>query len=175
MILLPFRTIFRSGNTFLLSPIGWPSHMHSRVTLKLKVTSWSTWPLLSLLVFDLSQWFFCCFVRILGQEIHSNYRRSRDLNAWPWNWMSRHVYVTYVIFACICATAKIFLVLQRFWVREFILTIVTCVPFTYDLETQGHVMVYVTFVISGHAVGLIRAEIKKSRRPWHDLQFQGHA
>ena len=108
------------------------------------------WPLLSLLVFDLSQWFFCCFVRILGQEIHSNYRRSRDLNAWPWNWMSRHVYVTYVIFACICATAKIFLVLQRFWVREFILTIVTCVPFTYDLETQGHVMVYVTFVISGH-------------------------
>ena len=90
MILLPFRTIFRSRNTFSLSPIEWPSHMHSRVTLKLKVTSWSMWPLLSLLVYVLSQWFFCCFVRILGQEIHSNYRRSRNLHAWPWNWMLRH-------------------------------------------------------------------------------------
>ena len=90
MILLPFRKIFRSRNTFLLLPIGWPSHMHSRVTLKLKVTSWYTWPLLSLLVFVLSQWFFGCFVRILGQEIHSNYRHLCDLHAWPWNWMSRH-------------------------------------------------------------------------------------
>ena len=90
MILLLFRTIFRSRNTFSLSPIGWPSNMHSRVTLKLKVTSWSTWPLLSLLVFVLPRWFFCCFVRILGQEIHSNYRHLRDLHAWPWNWMSRY-------------------------------------------------------------------------------------
>ena len=90
MILLLFRTIFRSRNTFSLSPIGWPSHMHSHVTLKLKVTSWSTWPLLSLLVFVLPRWFCCCFVRILGQEIHSNYRHLRNLHAWPWNWMSRH-------------------------------------------------------------------------------------
>ena len=29
-------------------------------------------------------------VRILGREIHSNYRRLRGLHAWPWNWMSRH-------------------------------------------------------------------------------------
>ena len=64
--------------------------MHSRVTLKLKVTSWSTLSLLSLLVFVLPRWLFCCFVRILGQEIHSNYRRLRGLHAWPWNWMSRH-------------------------------------------------------------------------------------
>ena len=53
MILLLFRTVYRSRNTFKLSPIGWPSRMHSRVTLKLKVTSRSTWPLLSLLVFVL--------------------------------------------------------------------------------------------------------------------------
>ena len=92
MILLLFRTIFRSRNTFLLSPIGWPSRMHSRVTLKRKVTScpWSTWPLLSLLVFVLPRWFWCCFVMILDHKIHSNYRRLRDFNAWPWNWMSRH-------------------------------------------------------------------------------------
>ena len=91
MILLPFRTIFWSRNTFLLSPIGWPSHVHSRVTLKLKVILRFTLPLLlSLLVFVLSQWFFFCFVRILGQEIHSSYRLLRDLHAWPWNWMSRH-------------------------------------------------------------------------------------
>ena len=33
---------------------------------------------------------FSCFVRILGQEIHSKYRRLRDLHARPWNWMLRH-------------------------------------------------------------------------------------
>ena len=90
MISLLYSTIFRTRNTFLLSPIGWPSHMHSRVTLKLKVTTWYKWPLLSLLVFVLPRQFVWCFVRILGQEIHSNYRRLRDLHAWPWNWMSRH-------------------------------------------------------------------------------------
>ena len=60
------------------------------------------------------------------------------------------VYVTYVISACICATAMIFFVSWGFWVRKFILTIATRVTLTYDLETQGHVMVLVTFVISGH-------------------------
>ena len=48
-----------------------------------------TFALLSLLVFVLPQWFCCCFVRILDQEIHSNYRCLRGLHAWPWNWMSR--------------------------------------------------------------------------------------
>ena len=77
MILLPFRTIFRSRNTFLLS-IGWPSHMHSRVTLKLKVTSWSTWPLLSLLVFDLSQWFFLLF--------RKDFRSGNSFQLSPFAW-----------------------------------------------------------------------------------------
>ena len=49
---------------------------------------------ISACIWPIAMIFFVCFVRILGQEIHSNYRRSRDLNAWPWNWMSRHVYVT---------------------------------------------------------------------------------
>ena len=59
------------------------------------------------------------------------------------------VYVTYVISACICATAMIFLFRKVFGSDEFILTIVNCVTLTYDFETQGHLMVYVTFVISG--------------------------
>ena len=154
--------------------------MHSRVTLKLKVTSWFTWPVLSLHVFVLPRWFFCCFIKILGQEIHSNYRRLRGLHAWTWNRKSRHVayaYVTYVISACICTcfvrllgqgihsnychsrdrllrkTLKLritswstwrtfvifstrmnhcvlpqwFFVLSSFQVKEFILTIATCV------------------------------------------------
>ena len=45
---------------------------------------------LSLLVFILPRWFLCCFVRMLGLGIHSNYRRSRDHHAWFWNWRSRH-------------------------------------------------------------------------------------
>ena len=54
------------------------------------------------------------------------------------------VYVTYVISACICPTAMIFFVLSGFQVKEFILTIATSMTITCDLETQGHVMVYVT-------------------------------
>ena len=50
----------------------------------------------------------------------------------------------------LCYRKDFFFVLQRFWVREFILIIATRVTFTYDLETEGHVIVYVTFVISGH-------------------------
>ena len=60
-----------------------------RVTLKLKVTLWSTWLFLSLLVLVLPRWFLCCFVRFLGLGIHSNYRRLRDHHAWPWNWRLR--------------------------------------------------------------------------------------
>ena len=96
MIFLLFRKKFRSRNSFQLSLFAWPS----RLTLKLKVTSWSTWHMSFLPVFVLPQWF---------------------------------LFVSY-----------------GFWVREFILTIATYVTLTYDLETQGHVMVYVTFVIPGH-------------------------
>ena len=81
MILLLFRTIFRSRNTFLLSSIGWPSRVNSRVTLKRKVTPWSTWPLLSLLVFVLPRWFWYYFVMILGQ--------GNSFQLSPFVWTSR--------------------------------------------------------------------------------------
>ena len=58
MILLMFSTIFRSRDTFWLSRFAWPPCL----TLKLKVTTWSTWLLLSLLVFVLPRWLICCFV-----------------------------------------------------------------------------------------------------------------
>ena len=58
-------------------------------------------------------------------------------------------YVTFVISACICPTAMIFLLFREvFRSSKFIPTIAVCVTFTRDLETKGHVMVYVTYVIS---------------------------
>ena len=81
-----FRKVFRSRNSFQLLPFAWPS----RVTLKLKVMSWSTWLLLSLLLFVVPRWMFCCFLSFLGQENHSFHCRLRDLHAWPWNWRSSH-------------------------------------------------------------------------------------
>ena len=49
-----FRKVFRSRNSFQLLPFGLPS----LVTLKLKVMSWSTWLLLSLILFVLPRWMF---------------------------------------------------------------------------------------------------------------------
>ena len=54
MILLLFHTVSMSWNSLQLSSFAWPQ----RVTLKPKVTSWSTWLLLSLLVFVLPHWIF---------------------------------------------------------------------------------------------------------------------
>ena len=71
------REDFRSRNSFQLSPFAWLSH----VTLKLKVTSRSTWLWLFLLVFVLPRWLFFCFGRFLVQGIHSNYWQLRDIHA----------------------------------------------------------------------------------------------
>ena len=92
----------------------------------------------------------CCFVRISGQEFHFNYRLLCGLHAWPWNLMSRHGLRDICHFCLYLCNRNDFFVSWGFSVREFILTIATRVTLTYDLETQGHVMVYVTFVISGH-------------------------
>ena len=35
-------------------------------------------------------WILFCFVRFLGQGIHSNYCHLRDHHVWPWNSRSRH-------------------------------------------------------------------------------------
>ena len=52
------------------------------------------WLLVYVAVSELERWFYFCFARYLGREIHSYYRRLGDLHtciqAWPWNWRSRH-------------------------------------------------------------------------------------
>ena len=62
---------------------------HDFISIKLDI-----WLLLNVAVSELERWFYFCFKRYWGQEIHSNYRRLRDLHAclhaWPWNWRSRH-------------------------------------------------------------------------------------
>ena len=55
-----FPRFFRSRKSFQLLPITWPV----RVTLKMKVTSWSTWLLLSLLVLVLPRWIFFLFRKV---------------------------------------------------------------------------------------------------------------
>ena len=84
MIFMLFREVCKSRNSFQLSPFAWPS----RVTLKLKDTSRSTWLLLFLLVFVLPEMIVFLFRKVLVQGIHSNYCQLRDLHAWPWR--SRH-------------------------------------------------------------------------------------
>ena len=79
MIFMLFRNVFRSRKSFQLSPFAWLSC----VTLKLKVTSWSTWFLLFLLVFVLPRWIFVWFIRFSDQWIHSDYCQLRDLHVWP--------------------------------------------------------------------------------------------
>ena len=60
------------------------------------------------------------------------------------------LYVTFTNFGCVCPrTMEFFLFLMYLWVRESIPTSHKCVTFTDDLETQGHVMLYVTFTNFG--------------------------
>ena len=137
-------------------------------------------------VSELERWFYFCFALYLGREIHSNYRRLRDLHAWPWNWMSRHglrdichfclylcyrkdffCFVTFLgqgihsnychprdiyvwpwnsrsrhglrdicyFWPLVCVIPQWFFVLSGSQIKEFILTIATCVTITCDLET----------------------------------------
>ena len=59
------------------------------------------------------------------------------------------VYVTFVISACICPTALNFFLFRKVSrSRNSFQLLPICVTFTRDFETEGHVMVYVTFVIS---------------------------
>ena len=154
--------VFRSKKSFQLLSIAWSL----RVTLKLKVTLWSTWLFSSLLVFILPRWFVCCFVRFLGLGIHSIYRRSRDHHAWPWNWRSRQgprdfcYFGLYWFYRDDC-----FFVLWGIWFREFILTVANCVIFTLDLEKQRARLCLRDFLF---------CQVVKARRPWRDLMFQGH-
>ena len=60
------------------------------MTLKLRVTLWSTWHLLSLGTCMCLTTMIFCFVRFSGQGIHSDYCHLRDHHMWPWNVRSRH-------------------------------------------------------------------------------------
>ena len=105
MIVLLFRKDFRSENSFQLSPFAWSPCL----TLKLNVTSWSTWHMSFLPVFVLPQWFFFRFVRFLGQGIHSNYCHSHDSYVWLWNSRSCHgLREICYLGTCMCPTAMIF-------------------------------------------------------------------
>ena len=107
--LLLFRKDFRSGNSFQLSPFAWPS----RLTLKLNVTSWSTWRMSFLSVFVLPQWLFC-FVRFLG--IPSNYCHSRETHGHVMVYeafvFSGHLYVSY---RNDCLFCQVFRSSNSFW------------------------------------------------------------
>ena len=118
---------------------AWPWKWRSRHGLR--------WPLLSLLVFVLPRWFFCCFIRISGQEIHYNYRRLRGLHAWPWNWRSRHGLRDMSILPVFVLPQWFYWFCKVFGSGEFIRTIATRMTVMYDLETLAHVMVYLAFAI----------------------------
>ena len=60
------------------------------------------------------------------------------------------LYVIFTNFGCVYPKTMEFLFVSNvFWVKESIPTSHKCVIFTDDLETQGHVMLYVTFINSG--------------------------
>ena len=85
-IIFLFRKVFGSGNSFELLPLAW----FLRMTLKLRVTSWSTWHLLFLGTCICPTAMIFCFVRFSGRGIHSDYCHLRDHHVWPWNVRSRH-------------------------------------------------------------------------------------
>ena len=87
MILLMFRALFRSRNTFWLSRFAWPLC----VTLKLKITSWFTYVTFVISACIRPTVKICSLFReVFCPGIHSNYWHLRDAYVWPWNWRSRH-------------------------------------------------------------------------------------
>ena len=109
MILLLFHTVSMSGNSSQLSSFAWPQ----RVTLKPKVTSWSTWLLLSLLVFVLQRWIFCSFVRFSD---HGNSFQLLPI-AWPWRVTSNLKVTSWTTWLWL---SLLVFVLQRWFFRFFV-------------------------------------------------------
>ena len=160
MIFLLLCKVFMSRNSFQLLPFAWPS----RLTLKLKVTSWSTWLMLFLLVLILPT------MIILFRKVYGV--REFILTILPLAWLLRNdletqgqvrVYVTFVISACKCPTAMNFFV--RFSGQV--------IHSNYCHLRDYHVWPW--NARSRHGLhDLTTWQNKKSRRPWRDLQFQGH-
>ena len=92
--------LFHSNNEISwwhdMTPDNMSSHDIRHMTWRRDFISikFDIWLLLYVAVSELERWFYFCFARYLGREIHSNYRRLGDLHAcihaWPWNWRSRH-------------------------------------------------------------------------------------
>ena len=155
---LLFRKDFRSGNSFQLSPLAWPS----RLTLKLNVTSWSTWHMSFLPVFLLPQRFLFCFVRFFGQGIHSDYCHSHDSYIWPWNWGHVMVYVTFVISGHLYVSLRNDFCFVRFSGQR--------IHSGYCHLRDHHEWPW--NVRSRHGLrALTTWQIKNSRRQWRDLRF----
>ena len=181
MIVWLFRKDFRSGNSFQLSPFAWPPCL----TLKLNVTSWSTWHnnVISACI-CVTAMIFYCFVRFLDQGIHSNYCHSRDSYVWlylpwlyllyftyllylPWNSRSCHGLTWHLLFlgTCMCPTAMIFCFV-RFSGQGI---------YSDYCHLRDH-HVWPWNVRSRHGLRVLTTwPNKMSRRHWRDLRFQGQA
>ena len=101
---------------------------------------------------ELELWFYFCFARYPGPKIHSDYRRLSDLHAcnhaWPWSWRSRHGLRDLCYLCLYLSYHEGFLLFRKdFRSGNFIPTIAVCVASMLDLETEWHVLVYVTYVI----------------------------
>ena len=82
---------------------------HDFIGIKLDI-----WLLPYVAVSELERWFYICFARYLGQEVHSDYRGLRDLHAWPWNWKSRQgLRDFYYLCLYLSYTAMIFLLFRK--------------------------------------------------------------
>ena len=101
----------------------------------------------------IERWFYFCFARYLGREIHSNYRRLGDLyaciKAWPWNWRSRHG-LHDLCYLCLYLSYRddLFVVLYKFQVRKCIATIAFAYPsrLTLKLNVTSWSMWYMSFL-----------------------------
>ena len=158
MIFLLFHKDFRSGNLFQLSSFAWPS----RLSLKLNVTSWSTWHMSFLPVFVLPQW-FGLFRKVFGsgnsfQLLPLAWLLRMTLELRITTWSTWHVLF---LGTCMCPTAMIFCFV-RFSVQG--------IHSDYCHLRDHHVWPW--NVRSRHGLrALTTWQNKKTRRQWRDLRF----
>ena len=141
------------------------------------IIKFDIWLLLYVAVSELERWFHFCFARYSGQEKHSNYRRLRDLHAclqaWPWNWRSRHGLRDLCSFGLYVSNRDDFFCFVRFLDLGIHCNkpIAICVSLKYDFATQCHVMVSVTFVISACMCPTVMTFFGFVRFSGHEIYF----
>ena len=116
------------------------------------------WLLLYVAVSELEQWFCLCFARYLGKKIHSNYLRLRNLHCLTLKLkvMSRSTW--FLLFLLVFVLLRWFFCFVRFLghknhskyrrLRGLYAWPSNWRSRTRDLETEDHVKIYVTDVIS---------------------------